>query len=320
LISLRSLLSVPFLLFLGATGCRSQVSQPATTPASDHPTKIAQLYTETLGSSSFVFMKLPGQSVGHRLTGRTGGWESDPTLSPDGKVVAYTVANDPNSKSEVWISRSDGSHAHQVSGADEDALQPAFGADSRLLLYVVSRYNGHYSPIARPRKHDFDIVKIAIDPDGPVTGALPVELTQQHFFDMHSLAVSPDGQHFLLSTSGYPIGSLIEEFDLADPLAIKKIFQPHVPSEPSGSPEFGPAAYTPDGMGIIFTAATEGQGGMFDYNIYQMSDVTGGELTQLTHRSGMIDRLTVAPDGTILFSAGSMRYSLDPHTGTITPD
>jgi hypothetical protein len=320
LISLRSLLSVPFLFFLGATGCRSQVSQPPTTPASDHPTKVAQLYTETLGSSSFVFVKLAGQSSGHRLTNRTGGWESDPTLSPDGKVVAYTVADGPDAKSEVWISITDGSHAHRVSAADEDALLPAFAPDNRTLLYIKSRFNGHYSPIARPRKHDFDVVKVLTDPNGLVAGASPVELTQQHFFDLYSLSVSPDGQHFLVSTTGYPIGALIEEFDLASPLAIKKIFQPHVPSEPREQPAFGPAAYTPDGMGIIFTAATEGQGGMYDYNIYEMSDVTGGELAQLTHRSGMIDRLSVAADGTILFSTGSARYTFDPQSKAVSPE
>jgi hypothetical protein len=318
----RKNLAALFLVLLATVGSRGDTPRPqqdADTRGKVLPVKATRAYAEALGSSSFIFVK-HGQDSARRLTGRTGGWETDPVLSPDGNAVAYTVADGPDSKSEVWLSRSDGSHAHRVSAPDEDALLPAFGADDRLLLYVRSRFNGHYSPIARPRKHDFDIVKIVTDPDGPVAGAVPVELTQQHFFDLRSLSVSPDGEHFLVSTSGYPIGSLIEEFDLASPLGVKKIFQPHVPSGPREGPEFGTAAYTPDGMEIVFTAATEGQGGMYDYNIYQMSEVTGADLTQLTHRSGMIDTLTVAREGIILFSSSKMRYSLDPNTKAILPE
>jgi dipeptidyl aminopeptidase/acylaminoacyl peptidase len=307
LIDQRNLSLTLVLILLGTAWCRSE-------------TKSLQAYSEVVGGSSFIFVKPPSEAAGRRLTNRTGGWETEPTISPDGKVVAYALADGPNGKSEVWISHLDGTQAHRVSAPDEDALLPAFGPDSRLLLYVKSRFTGHYSPIARPRKHDFDIVKIVVDPDGPVAGAVPIELTQQHFFDMRSLSVSPDGQHFLLSTSGYPIGSLIEEFDLASPLEIKKIFQPHVPSEPGGGPSFGQAAYTPDGMSIIFTAATEGQGGMFDYNIYQMSDVTGAQLSQLTHHSGMIDTMTVGRDGTIFFSEGKMRYAFNPRARTVAPE
>jgi hypothetical protein len=53
-------------------------------------------------------------------------------------------------------------------------------------------------------------------------------------------------------------------------------------------------------MSVVFTAATEGSTGNFDYNVYRMSDVTGGELVQLTHRTGMIDGLVVQNDGRIV--------------------
>ena len=81
--------------------------------------------------------------------------------------------------------------------------------------------------------------------------------------------------------------------------------------EPSGGPEFGEAAYVHDGMDIVFTAATAGQSGNFDYNVYQMSDVTGGELKMLTHRSGMIDAMSVGRDGLVSFTADGKRYRLD---------
>ncbi|HEY6414440.1 MAG TPA: hypothetical protein VIX42_12190 [Edaphobacter sp.] len=270
-------------------------------------------------SSSVIYVRLAGATEVHRLTANKRVWESDPVLSANGELIAYAIADGPEARSEVWVAHIDGSHAHRVSGAEEDAIMPAFAPDGKTLLYVKSRFNGHYSPIARPRRHKFDVVKVIVDADGPVAGASPVELTQQNFFDMHSLSVSPDGEHFLLSTSGYPIGSLIEEFEIANPLEIHKIFQPHVTSEPSTGASFGHAAYVHNGMDIVFTAATEGTGGMFDYNVYQMSDVTGGALIMLAKHTGMIDSLAATVDGTIYVTANNKRMVLDSQTKSLNP-
>ena len=249
----------------------------------------------------------PGETP---MASRASGWEASRALSRSKTAVAYAVSNGPEGRSEVWVSRIDGSQARRVSAPEEDALMPAW-VDDKTLLYVKSRFTGNYSPVARPRRHELDVVEVVVDPDGPVAGAVPVELTNQHFFDLRSLSVSPDGKRFLISTEGYPIGSLIEEFDISKPLQTGRIFQPHVPSEPSSGAIFGQAAYIGDGMQIVFTAATEGKGGMFDYNVYQMSGVTGGELVKLTQHSGMIDDMTVGNDGTIYISAGGRRYSVD---------
>src|SRR5260370_2436774 len=139
---------------------------------------------------------------------------------------------------------------------------PSFAPDTKTLLYVKSRFNGHYSPIARPRRHKFDVVKVLVDADGPVAAASPIELTHQNFFDMHSLNVSSDGEHFLVSTSGYPIGSLIEELQIANPLEIHKIFQPHVPSEPSTAAQLSNAVFRHNAIHLIFTVTTHVAPGM----------------------------------------------------------
>lgn len=308
------ILVVGFLCLLGSTaGCRSQTNQapkPEEIPAARQSNSV-QIYAQNVDGRSKIYVQPPGAEAVHRLTDRVSEWEEFPALSRSGTLVAYSLSDGPEAKSEVWLSRIDGSHALRVSAPDEDAFMPAFGADDRTLLYAISRFSGHYSPIARPRRHEFDIVKVTVDPDGPIAGAIPSELTQQHFFDLRSLSVSPDGEHFLLSTSGYPIGSLIEEFDISKPLQIKKIFQPHVPGEPSMGAQFGQAAYVGDGMLIVFTAATEGKDGNYDYSIYQMNDVTGGDLVTLARHSGMIDDLTVGNDGSIFITAGGKRYSLD---------
>jgi Tol biopolymer transport system component len=270
----------------------------------------AQIYAANVDGESKIYVQPPGSGTAHRLTSRTRGWEEFPALSRSGSLVAYALSDGPEAKSEVWISQINGSRAHRVSTPEQDAFMPVFGADDHTLLFAISRFTGHYSPIARPRRHEFDIMKTIVDPDAPIASVAPIELTQQHFFDLRSLSVSPDGERFLLSTSGYPIGSLIEEFDVAKPLQIKRIFQPHVPGEPSTGASFGQAAYVGDGMQIVFTAAAEGKDGNFDYSVYQMSDVTGGELVTLAQHTGMIDDLTVGNDGTIYVTAGGKRLSL----------
>ena len=284
------------------------------------PTTSPQAYTVGDESSSVIYVQPPGATEAHRLTTTKRVWESDPTLSANGELIAYATAEGPEeARSEVWVAHIDGSHAHRVSGADEDAVLPAFAPDTKTLLYVKSKFNGHYSPIARPRRHKFDVVKVIVDADGPVTGTSPVELTHQNFFDMYSLSVSPDGERFLVSTSGYPIGSLIEEFEIANPLEIHKIFQPHVPSEPSSGASFGQAVSVHNGMDIVFTAATEGAGGMFDYNVYQMSDVTGSELVMLSKHVGGIDSLAATTNGTIYITAKGKRMVLDSQTKSLSP-
>jgi hypothetical protein len=303
------------------TGCRSEPpAPPQTSPATAAPASTPRVYAVTDDTSSTIYIRPAGATQAHRFTPNTHAWESDPVLSPSGKLVAYATADGPEARSEVWLAHLDGTHAHRVSAPDQDAVLPAFALDEKTLLYVISRFNGHYSPIARPRRHKFDIVKTLIDPDAPIPGASPIELTQQNFFDMRSLNVSPDGEHFIVATSGYPIGSLIEEFEISHPLAIHKIFQPHVPSEPSSGAEFGSAAFSTDGMSIIFTAATEGKDGMFNYNVYSMSDVTGGDIAKLADHTGVIDRLDVAADGTVYFSGAGKRFSLNPATKLVNPE
>jgi hypothetical protein len=70
-------------------------------------------------------------------------------------------------------------------------------------------------------------------------------------------------------------------------------------------------------MQIAFTAATEGKNGMFDYNVYEMSDITGGQIVTLAQHSGMIDDLKVENDGVILISADGKRYLVDSQTHTL---
>jgi len=126
------------------------------------------------------------------------------------------------------------------------------------------------------------------------------------------------GTKLLISTSGYPIGALIEEFNLTAS-GRDKIFQPHVPGEPSVGPSFGEARFTSNGMEILFLAATNTSGGNYDYNVFSMSDVTGAEIKQLTHLTGMTSRLNVLPDDKAFFFNGDNAYTIDIRTQAVTP-
>lgn len=50
-----------------------------------------------------------------------------------------------------------------------------------------------------------------------------------------------------------------------------------------------------------------------------MSDVTGGEIKQLTHLKGITTELKVLPRGKATFVNGGFIYLLDTNTQTATP-
>jgi hypothetical protein len=122
----------------------------------------------------------------------------------------------------------------------------------------------------------------------------------------------------LISTSGYPIGALLEEFT-SGAFGKDKIFQPHVKGESSIGPSFGEARFIHDGMDVLFLAATDTSGGNYDYNVYSMSDVTGGEIKQLTRLKGMTTELRVLPNGNATFENGGVAYLLDVGSQTVKP-
>ena len=183
---------------------------------------------------------------------------------------------------------------------------PAFAADGRSLFYVISRSFGHSSPIAAPRRHDFDVMKITIDPDRTIAGAVPIELTQSYFRDLYSLSVSPDGEQFMVSTSGYPIGSLIEEFRIDHPLRQHRIFQPHVAGEPSGGPSFGQARYVGDGMEIVLNRLQRLERDPLGFGL--QFDITE-ELFEV-NASCLLDLLFIQIGSVTLDGRGSFRTSL----------
>ncbi len=217
----------------------------------------------------------------------------------------------------------DGRNPHPITGKDEDALHPVFSPDDSRVFYAASSFTGNHSPIVRPARHDWDVFSVPVQSGAIPADAGPRRITHTSFYDLQSLDVSadevnPGGTKVLISTSGYPIGALLEQFT-GGALGKDMIFQPHVPGESSMGPSYGEARFIQDGMAVLFLAATDTSGGNYDYNVYSMSDVTGSDIKQLTHLKGMTTELRVLPDGKVTFVNGGTAQVLDVGTQTVKP-
>lgn len=293
-------------------------AQQAISPVGD-----SVLFSQTSGNSSFLYRKNPSDGTSGRLTSTPNGIESEASFSHNGKLVVYSFANSSDSKSAVWVVGIDGSNPHALTGKDEDALHPVFSPDDSKVFYAASNFTGHYSPVVRPGRHDWDVFSIPVQPNATTASIAPTQITHASFYDLQSLDIASDelnhgGTRLLISTSGYPIGALLEEFNQGAS-GREKIFQPHVPGESSVGPSYGEARFIREGMDILFLAATDTSGGNYDYNVYSMSNVTGGEIKQLTHLKGMTKELKILPNGKATFVNGGKSYVLDINTQTAMP-
>jgi Tol biopolymer transport system component len=294
-------------------------SAPQDSQQSVSPTGNIVLVSKSSGPSSFLYRTDLSTATSIRLTKAESGIESEASFSHDGKLVVYSYSDTVGSKSSIWLVGVDGSNPHSIARKDEDALHPVFAPDDSKVFYAVSRVTGHYSPVVRPARHDWDVFSVPVQPGL----AAPTQITHSSFYDLQSLDMAKDalnqgGVKLLISTTGYPIGALIEEFNLSA-TGRDKIFQPHVPGEPSIGPSFGEARFVNDGTEILFLGATNISGGNYDYNVYSMSDVTGGEIKQLTQLKGMTTDLRVFPNDKASFVNGGARYILDIRTQAIKP-
>jgi hypothetical protein len=281
------------------------------------------LVCKSSGNSSFLYRKDQTSGSSERLTTAVNGTESEASFSHDGKLVVCSFAYAPDSKSAVWVVGIDGSNPHAITGEEQDALHPVFSPDDSKVFYAASRFTGHYSPVVRPFRHDWDVFSIPVQASGAIAGSAPAQITHESFYDMRSLDatsddINPGGTRLLISTTGYPIGALIREITWSSS-GKNKIFQSHVPGESSAGPSYGEARYVHNGMDVLFLAATDTNGGNYDYNVYSMSGVTGSEIKQLTHLKGMTTGLKVLPGGKATFVNDGVTYLLDTSTQEAKP-
>jgi hypothetical protein len=311
-----------FVVFGFKKNAEQQNFEPPQGQQAASPSGNILLFSQASGSSSFLFRQDGTGGAKARLTHAASGIESEASFSHDGKSVVYSFAESPDSQSSIWVVGADGSNPHLLSEKNQDALHPVFSPDDAKVFYAVSNFTGHYSPIVRPARHQWDVFSISTHSNGATPDSASAQITHSSFYDLQSVDVFGDdqgGTKLLISTTGYPIGALIEEFYLSDP-GRDKIFQPHVPGEPSGvGPSYGQSRFVHNGMDILFLAATNTTGGNYDYNVFSMSEVTGAEIKQLTHLRGMTKDLRILPSDKAIFWNGGVIYLLDINTGTSKP-
>lgn len=327
-VTLASLIVIAAAILVTGLFVRSRASEQQDFPAADSQQAISPiakiaLISQASGASSFLYREDLSTGAKKRLTQAPSGIESEPSFSRDGRLVVYSFAQSPESNSSIWVVGADGQDPHQITGKDQDAMHPVFSPDGSSVFYAASAFTGHYSPVVNAARHGWDLFSVPLQSGALVAGAGPTQITHGALYDLKSLDVAGDGSapgelNLLVSTTGYPIGDLIEEFNLGSPEG-DKIFQPHVPGESFVGPSYGEARFIHNGMDVVFLAASNKSGGKYDYNVYSMSDATGHEIKQLTHLKGMTTELRVLDGDSIAFRNGEAGYELDIKTGQIKP-
>jgi dipeptidyl aminopeptidase/acylaminoacyl peptidase len=120
----------------------------------------------------------------------------DPDVSPDGKLVAFTVSTPDlvanKSKSDVWLAATDGSFTRRLTSDPARDGGARFAPDGKWLYFVSSRGGSS------------QVWKIAVDGgEAQKVTSLPV--------DVDSVMPFPDGKRLLLVMEVYPDAATLEE-------------------------------------------------------------------------------------------------------------
>jgi Tol biopolymer transport system component len=156
----------------------------------------------------------------------------------------------------------DGSGSYSWPTSEADDFRPLFLPDNKTVVFARSGYYGSYSPIAQPAQHEWNFYMSDLD------GENVRQLTNETFYLVSRASVSPDGKT-LLFVSSEQSGDVILAYSLEQPPKPKVILRPSVRDTGVGT-VFGDVMYMPHGDAILFSAATTGSGGYFDYDIYRM--------------------------------------------------
>jgi Tol biopolymer transport system component len=246
-----------------------------------------------------------------------------PAFSPDGKRIAYSYTPGSGEHFTIVLVNVDGSNLRPWSPSGTDDFSPVFSPDSRTLVFSRSGFYGNYSPIARPRHHDWSFYARDLD------GTNLRELTSESFYMASPASVSPDGKSMVIAAEGLNSNRQIAIYSLERPGKPIQSLQPHVPREADHkNPILNFPNYMPDGKSVLFMAASNGKHG-YDYDVYRV-DLATGSLDRLTNGNSYATDLKVSADGkTAVFlkwrfdwhgtPVKGEPYLLDVQTHKVTP-
>lgn len=210
------------------------------------------------------------------LLSSSAGSHRQPTLSPDGTMIAFT--SDDSGTNQIWIKNIAGGDARPLTQGAEIASWPAWSPRGDQILFQ------------RPSLGGFSIW--SIDPLGTREPRMLVERGATPNF-------SPDGTTFVYQGPGREIW--IAKSDGSEAAKVDG-----VPGGPGFSLRL--PAFSADGGSIVFVHAEEGP-----YGDVWVLPLAGGEARRLTFQGG-IDLTTGAPlatpDGFVIFAAapGTLRH------------
>ena len=194
--------------------------------------------------------------------------EFDPSLSPDGRFIAYR--SEPNDSPELWLMNADGSGQHRLT---DDGGFPDWSSDGSMIANA---------PGGGPTGKSWIAI---MNPDGSGQRRLPGTDYGEY------PSWSPDGRRIAFSSnlSGYALMSIV---DIEGSRVV----------DLSSVGEGGKVAWSPDGRSILFQSHRDHSDNYND--IYEMRpDGTG--VQRLTRANG--ETAAWSPDGRyIVFSAGGL--------------
>lgn len=256
-------------------------------PVSFSPDGKSIVFAYEKPDSCFIYKADVHGGMAARLTKNQQGCESDPAFSDDGKLIAYSYAAPGGRHSNLYLINADGSNPHLLLESDADDIHPVFAHDGKALYFMRSLFFGHYSPIVRPRRHDFGLFRLDLNRKRAEA------LTNSKFYEVSAPSLSPDGKSIAFSIFTQA-GEILRFYSVADGQETLKL-EPHVSGQPSSGPILSGVCYMPDGKGIIFQAASNGSP-YFNYDVYRMG-LDGGKAENLTHSIGYASGVRPSPDG-----------------------
>jgi Tol biopolymer transport system component len=80
----------------------------------------------------------------HRITRELGGDAADPAWSPDGKLIAYDFRRPGFSIREVWVVRTDGTGARQITHLRQQSGLPSWSPDGKRIAFQSNAREQHF--------------------------------------------------------------------------------------------------------------------------------------------------------------------------------
>jgi hypothetical protein len=243
------------------------------------------LLSRTINNTTFLYRVSLDTGAALRLTQAKSGVETSPSLSPDGKQIAFVYQQSASDHSRILIVNAGGNNLHSL-------FNTAFGNDTA----------PHFTPDGAHIQFARIAEDITPDPPGPkpwdiynasLDGKSAVLLTTQHYSTKWGPSFTGDGRRFVYGLGGLSRESLyVVSLDTPNKPADLLLFR--IPKGPE-SPIYASPNFAPDGRSIIFLAASQGNKA-FDYDVFRL-DLATNVLSKLTTNNGYATDLAISPDG-----------------------